>query len=118
MRTACVVIPRFPLAVELMAQPELCGRPVVIGGAPEERKAVVVCSPEAEREGVRRGMPLRQARARCRDAIFLEARPSLYRDHFDRMLDALEQVSPLVEGAGLGRAYVGLDGLRGLFGDE
>jgi nucleotidyltransferase/DNA polymerase involved in DNA repair len=118
MRIACVVIPRFPLAVELMAQPELCGRPVVIGGAPEERKAVVVCSPEAEREGVRRGMPLRQARARCRDAIFIEARSSLYRDHFDRMLDALEQVSPLVEGAGLGCAYVGLDGLYPLFEAE
>jgi nucleotidyltransferase/DNA polymerase involved in DNA repair len=118
MRIACVVIPRFSLAVELMARPELCGRPVVIGGAPEERKAVVVCSPEAGREGVRRGMPLRQALARCRDAIFIEARPSLYRDRFDRMLDALEQVSPLVEGAELGCAYIGLDGLCSLFGEE
>src|SRR5688572_16751577 len=98
MRLACVVIPRFPLAVELMAQPELCGRPVVIGGAPEERKAVVVCSPEAEREGVRRGMSLRQARAHCHNAVFLEARPGLYRERFDQMLDALDLVSPLVEG--------------------
>jgi nucleotidyltransferase/DNA polymerase involved in DNA repair len=118
MRIACVVIPRFPLAVELLAQPELRGRPVVIGGAPDERKAVVVCSPEAEREGVRRGMPLRQARALCRDAVFIEARHGLYRECHTRMLDALDQISPVIEDAGLGCAYAGVDGLRPLLGDE
>jgi nucleotidyltransferase/DNA polymerase involved in DNA repair len=117
-RIACIVIPRFPLAVELLLRLELLGRPVVIGGAPEERKAVVVCSPEAEREGVRRGMPLREARAHCQDATFIEARPELYRDLFHLMLDALEDVSPVVEGAEIGCAYVGIDGLGPLIGDE
>ncbi|MGH2600097.1 MAG: DNA polymerase Y family protein, partial [Dehalococcoidia bacterium] len=113
-----MVIPRFPLAVELLLRPELRGQPVVIGGAPEERKAVVVCSPEAEREGVRRGMQLREARAHCQDATFIEARPALYRDLFHRMLDALEEVSPAVEGAELGCVYAGVDGLGLLIGDE
>src|SRR5262245_1121058 len=117
MRIACVAIPRFPLAVELLARPELRGRAVVLGGAPEERKAVVACSPEAEREGVRRGMSLREARAHCRDATFLEARQSLYRERFDRMLDALDGISPVVEGAEPGCAYAGLDGLSLLTGD-
>src|SRR4029450_3967044 len=52
------------------------------------------------------------------DAVFLEARPGLYRERFERMLDALDLVSPLVEGAELGCASVGLDGLGGIFGDE
>src|SRR4051794_39065578 len=92
-------------------RPELRGRPLVIGGAPEERRLVVECSPEAEKEGVRRGMALREARARCREAIFLEAHPALHRESAERMLDALDLVSPLVEESALGCAYVGLDGL-------
>src|SRR5947209_6426416 len=116
MRIACALLPRFALAVELLGRPELRGRPVVLGGAPEERRLVVECSPEAERFGVRRDMPLREALTLCRDAVFLEAHPQLYADAFDRMLDALERVSPVVEGAHLGCAYVDLTGLPGVAG--
>jgi nucleotidyltransferase/DNA polymerase involved in DNA repair len=113
-RIACVFIPRFPLAVELLTRPELHGRPVILGGAPEERRQVVECSPTAERDGVRRQMSLREALVRCRDAAFLEARPSLYADTAVRMLDALEEVSPIVEGAAPGCAFVDLTGLEGV----
>src|SRR5579883_1167842 len=116
MRIACVLIPRFALAVELSERPELCVRSLVIGGAAEEARAVVECSPEAEQQGVRRGMPLREARAYCREALFLDARPALYRERHERMLTALEAVSPVVEGAEPGCAYVGLDGLAGRAG--
>src|SRR5579885_2184187 len=118
MRIACVLIPRFALAVELLERPELCVRSLVIGGAAEEARRVVECSPEAEQQGVRRGMPLREARAYCREALFLDARPALYRERHERMLAALEAVSPLVEGAEPGCAYVGLDGLAGRTGAE
>src|SRR6476619_1424129 len=87
MRLACTVIPRFPLAVELLARPELLGQTVVLGGAPEERKVVVECTPAAEMTGVRRGMPLREALSRCRDATFLEAHPAVYAATFERMLE-------------------------------
>jgi hypothetical protein len=111
MRIACALVPRFALAVELLERPDLRDQPLVIGGAPEDRKVVVECSPEAEREGVRHGMALREARARCRNAAFLEAHPALYRESYGRMLDALESISPLVEESDLGCAYVGLEGL-------
>jgi len=52
MRAACVFIPHFPIAVELLARPACTGGSVVIGGAPEQRKAVLDCSPEAEAQGV------------------------------------------------------------------
>jgi prepilin signal peptidase PulO-like enzyme (type II secretory pathway) len=61
MRAACVFILHFPIAVELLARPACTGGPVVIGGAPEQRKAVLDCSPEAEAQGARPGRPLRQA---------------------------------------------------------
>jgi prepilin signal peptidase PulO-like enzyme (type II secretory pathway) len=61
MRAACVFIPHFPIAVELLARPDLHGRPLVISSDSEQRKAVLDCSPEAEAQGVRPGRPLRQA---------------------------------------------------------
>jgi protein ImuB len=113
MRIACVVIPRFPLAVELLVRPRLRGQPVVVSSGQEAHNVVVECSAEAAREGVRRGMPLREVRAYCRDALFIDAHPALYRDYYERMLDALQEISPLVEEADPGCAYVGLDGLTG-----
>jgi DNA polymerase-4/protein ImuB len=115
-RIACVLLPRFALAVELLGRPELRGRPVVLGGAPEERKLVVECSPAAARFGIRRDTPLREALTRCRDAVFLESRPRVYIEAFGRMLDALEHVSPVVEGVRLGCAFVDLTGLPGVAG--
>jgi len=111
MRTACILIPHFPIAVERQRDPSLCRRPVVIGETPDQRKAVLDCSPEAEAQGVRVGMPLRQTLALCRDAIFLPPHPSLYRDVFESMLAVLETFSPEVEEDALGRAYLNADGL-------
>jgi nucleotidyltransferase/DNA polymerase involved in DNA repair len=110
-RVACVLIPRFALAIELLMRLELRGRPVVLGGAPEERKVVVECSPEAERAGVRRDMSLREALVRCRDAVFLEARPHMYIAAFEQMLNAVEQISPVVEDGAPGCAFLELTGL-------
>jgi nucleotidyltransferase/DNA polymerase involved in DNA repair len=75
-RIACVLVPRFPVVVELLMQPELRGCPVVLGGAPEDRKLVVECSSEAERAGVRRDMPIREALTRCPMPCFLKPDPT------------------------------------------
>jgi nucleotidyltransferase/DNA polymerase involved in DNA repair len=111
MRTTCILIPHFPVAVERQRDPALRGRPVVIGETADQRKAVLDCSPEAEAQGVRVGMPLRQALALCREALFLPPHPSLYRDVFESVLEALEGFSPEVEESALGRAYLNADGL-------
>lgn len=64
---------QFLAAVELLRRPELAGLPVVVGGRgePNERAVVSTASYEARAFGVRSGMPLRVARRRCPDAIFL-----------------------------------------------
>jgi DNA polymerase-4/protein ImuB len=111
MRTACILISHFPIAVERQRDPSLCRRPVVIGETPDQRKAVLDCSPEAEAQGTRPGMPLRQALALCREAVFLPPHPSLYRDVFESMLAVLETFSPEVEESALGRAYLNAGGL-------
>ena len=111
MRIACVLIPHFPVAVERRRDPALNGRPLVIGETPDQRKAVLDCSPEAEAQGVRAGMPLRQALALCREAVFLPPHPSRYSDVFDSVLVVLEGFSPEVEQTSLGRAYLNAGGL-------
>ena len=118
MRVACVFIPHFPIAVELLDRPDRRRRPLVIGGASERRKTVLDCSPEAEGQGVRPGMPLRQALGLCPKATFLEPDPARYYDAFEAVLRALESISPLVEAADLGRAYVAVEGLEGFYWDE
>jgi nucleotidyltransferase/DNA polymerase involved in DNA repair len=118
MRVACVFIPHFPVAVELLARPGLHGRSLIIGSSPGQQKTVLDCSPEAEAQGARPGVPLRQALALCPQATFLEPDPARYQDAFEAVLRALEGISPLVEPAELGRAYVGVDGLHGLHHDE
>jgi len=52
-RVACVWIAQLPLRVEILRHPAWDGRPLVLGGAPGERKVVQLCSPEAEAAGVR-----------------------------------------------------------------
>src|ERR671933_2101479 len=68
-RIACVWLPQLPLRVEVLRQPAWDGRPLVLGGAPGERKVVQLCSPEAEQAGVRPGLPLREVTALCPEAI-------------------------------------------------
>lgn len=118
MRIGCLWLPHLPVAIERRNRPALNRRPVIIGETAEQRGAVLDCSAEAEAQGVRVGMPLRQALGLCPSASFLPADLPPYDDAFDRILCALEIISPLVDPAALGCAFIGLDGLNGHYRDE
>jgi DNA polymerase-4/protein ImuB len=117
-RAACILFPHFAVSLEVLRRPELHGRPLVLGGLPEERRAVLDCSPEAEREGISLDMQLREALSRCHQAVFLEPDHAHYNAISERVLDALELLSPLVEETGPGCFLVGLAGLERLHRDE
>jgi DNA polymerase IV len=105
-RVVCVVVPHLQVEMERLYAPELRGRPVVVGGAPEDRREVLDCSDEAMACGVRPGMSLREALLRCAEAAFVEAHPSRYAEVTDAMVLALLQISELVEPAKPGVIYV------------
>lgn len=109
MRVACIAVPHFMVEVERLHEPALLGRPVVVGGPPEERKAVLDCSSEAMARGIRPGMPLREALSRCAEAAFVEAHPEWYEATTLALVSALRELSPLVEPAGPGVIYLGID---------
>jgi nucleotidyltransferase/DNA polymerase involved in DNA repair len=120
MRTACVFVPSFTVAVERRADPRLEKRAVVV----YHQNKVIDASPEADGPSLKagaslpRGITLRQAKALAPHAVFLEANVSLYREVSSAMLDALERIAPLVEDAGLGIAYADIGGLDGHYTDE
>jgi DNA polymerase-4/protein ImuB len=69
-------------------------------------------------EGLPYGMPLQPALARHDNAELIQADIPYYRSVFSQILDALEQVSPLVEGADLGFIYIGVDGLQLIYPND
>lgn len=118
MRIICLKVERFLVSVEVLARPELAGRPVVIGGHPHERKPVLDCSGEAAAFGVTPGMPLRQAQHLCPDAIFRALDEALSRQANDDLLAVLDRFSPAVESTIPGHAFLDITGSEMLFGPE
>ena len=118
MKVAYVFVPRFPVAVERREDRSLKGRAVVMGGLPHERRSVYELSPEAFEQGVRKGMPLRQAEELCPEAIFLPLREERYTAAFEEMLTALEPFSPLIEPDDLGGVYLEISGLDRIYGPD
>ena len=112
MRIACLAIPSFAVSIERLRVPELAGQPVIV----YDRSSVIDAAPEAA--GCQPGLPLRQAKALHPHATFLQADYARYRAVYDKQLDALEEITPLVETSTLGCAYAGIGGLQGHYKDE
>jgi DNA polymerase IV len=117
MRIAFVAIPRFACAVEVQRDPLLASRPLVVGDA-EQPKKVLDCSSDAHCAGVQPGMAIRKALALCPEAIVLSPDPVLYRSRWEAVLDALDPVTPEIEDAEMGQAYLNVGGLQRHYRDE
>jgi DNA polymerase-4 len=106
----------FFVSVELLDRPELRGKPVVVGGQPDQRGVVSAASYEARKYGIQSAMPLRTAGRLCPDAVFLEPRHHLYSEWSDRVAAILGKFSPIVEMASVDEAYLDLAGTERLHG--
>src|SRR5213593_4212985 len=113
---ACCWIPLFGLRCEEARRPELASRPVALL-APDGTRRLWQVSPLARRAGVKPGLTVSQAVGLCAALQLVDADPVYYDEQFARLIAALREVSPVVEAAELGRAYVGTDGLEGLYGE-
>ncbi len=111
----CVWIPHFALRCEEQRRPDFIPRPTALL-APQEVRRLWQISPRARRAGVKSGMTVSQAVGLCPSLTLWEPDPVYYDEQFSRLLLALGNVSPVVEPVELGRAFVGVDGLEGLYG--
>src|SRR3989442_4393965 len=112
----CVWIPLFALSCEEARRPELASQPGALLAPDASRRVVWQVSPLARHAGVRPGMTVSQAIGLCPALRLCEPDPVHYDERFALLLAALARVSPVVEPAELGLAYVGTDGLEGLYG--
>src|SRR5207237_1835035 len=112
---ACLWIPRFPLRCEEARHEGLATYPTALL-APDTTRKLWQVSSLARHAGVKPGMTVSQAIGLCHTLRLIEPDPVHYDEHFASLLSALNEVSPVVESAELGLAYVGTDGLEGIFG--
>lgn len=105
----------FFASVELLARPELRGRPVIVGhrGA---RSVVTAATYEARRYGVNSAMPTAVALRRCPQAVVLEPHYDRYQEASAQVMRILGDVTPLVEPLSIDEAFLDVRGALGLFG--
>src|SRR6266705_4790079 len=113
---ACVWIPLFPLRCEEARQGGLANYPTALL-APDTTRKLWQVSSLARHAGVKPGMTVSQAIGLCSSLRLIEPDPVHYDERAANLLSALSEVSPVVESAELGLAFVGTDGLEGIFGE-
>ncbi len=106
----------FFVSVEQALNPQLKGKPVIVGGDPERRGVVASASYEARPFGIHAGMPSSKARRLCPQAIFIRSHFSLYKDASAKFMEILGDFSPYIEPLGLDEAYLDVTGCEEPYG--
>jgi DNA polymerase-4 len=107
----------FYASVEILDNPALRGKPVIVGGDPNARGVVSAASYEARTFGVHSAMPLRTAQRLCPDGVFLPGRFDRYRELSRQVMRIFASYTPLVEPISLDEAFMDVTASRAAFGD-
>jgi DNA polymerase IV len=107
----------FYASVEQRDRPELCGRPVIVGGL-GGRGVVCAASYEARPFGVRSAMPMATARRLCPEAVYLAPRMSHYTEISRQIREIFFSFTPQVEPLSLDEAFLDVRGCAGLHGPQ
>ncbi len=96
----------FYASVEELLNPDLRGKPVIVGGSPQGRGVVSSASYPARAFGVRSAMPTARALRLCPDAILVRPRHSVYLEHSARVMSILEEYTPFLEQLSIDEAFL------------
>lgn len=101
----------FFASVEQMDNPELKGKPVIVGGV-SERGVVSTCSYEARKYGVHSAMPVFMAKEKCPNGIFVSGRYGRYTKISQEIFKILSDVTPIIEQVSIDEGYLDLSQSR------
>ena len=105
----------FYASVEQRDNPELRGKPLVVGGT-TNRGVVAAASYESRKFGIRSAMPMRDAYRRCPDLLSVRPRMSHYKAVSRQIFEIFHSFTPLVEGLSLDEAFLDVTASMALFG--
>ncbi len=105
----------FYPSVEVLDNPSLKGKPVIVGGT-RERGVVSSASYEARKFGVHSAQPMATAMRLCPQGIFLPVRMSRYKELSDKVFEIFYRFTPLVEPLSIDEAFLDVSGTDRLFG--
>jgi DNA polymerase-4 len=105
----------FYASVEQRDNPDLRGKPLVVGGT-ANRGVVAAASYEARKFGIRSAMPMRDAYRRCPSLLRVRPRMSHYQKVSKQIFEVFGHFTPLVEGLSLDEAFLDVTASVTLFG--
>jgi DNA polymerase-4 len=106
----------FFATVELLDDPGLLGKPVIVGARPGGRGVVSTCSYEARAFGVHSAMPIGEAYRRCPGGVFLPVRMERYCELSRQVMDILRELGPEVIPVSIDEAWLDMSGTGLLYG--
>lgn len=109
-------IPAFQVTMERLIHPEIRGRPVVIAPLRSERAIILSVSPEAQREGIFKGMALGRAIRFCPGLTVLRPNPELMEKGCTELSMMAARYTPVWEPARPGHIYMDVTGTARLWG--
>ena len=96
----------FFAALEQRDNPDLRGKPVIVGGKPGSRGVVCTCSYEARVYGIHAGMSTGEAYQRCPQGHFVRTSGGKYTEASLKLMAILQRYSPIVEPFSIDEAFV------------
>lgn len=103
----------FFVSVEILNDPSLKGKPVIVGGS--DRGVVAACSYEARKFGIHSAMPSSKAKQLCPQAIFVKGHRSDYSKYSRWVTQIIAANAPLFEKASIDEFYLDLTGMDKYF---
>jgi nucleotidyltransferase/DNA polymerase involved in DNA repair len=106
----------FYAAVEVRDNPELRGKPLIIGALPHERGVVSTCSYEARKFGVRSAMSIKEAYRLCPQGIYMHPNSHKYEEASSRIHEIWNSYTDIVQYISLDEGFLDVTGSAALFG--
>ncbi|WP_299355294.1 DNA polymerase IV [Mucilaginibacter sp.] len=110
----CIVhidLDSFFVSVERKFNPELIGKPVLIGGS-ADRGVVASCSYEARKFGIHSAMPMKQAMKLCPHAIIIRGSHGRYSEASKQVTQIIHDSMPLYQKTSVDEFYIDMTGME------